>query len=88
MDSDYYVAYFYKGFALYGLKCYEESINCYEEALKLDPEDTKSWTFKGYSLVKLNHLEEALECFEKVLELDPGNENAKAVKEEILSSKS
>ena len=42
-----------KGNALYSLKEYELSVDCYNDALKIDPDSSMAWYGKGCSLAEL-----------------------------------
>ena len=59
-----------KGFALYDQEKYEESIECCDNAIKLDPENLAAYNGKGNSLRKLGRDEELKQCFAKARELD------------------
>ena len=50
---------------------YQESLNFYNEAIKLNPEKKTLYYYKAAALFNLASLEEALEMFNKALELDP-----------------
>ena len=45
------------------------AIECYDKAIRLDPEDYDTWLNKGNSLVKLERYEEAIECYDKAIRL-------------------
>ena len=53
------------------LKRYEDPISCYEEVLKLDPNDTAAWNSKGVSHYNLDRYDEALKCYDSAIALDP-----------------
>src|SRR6266487_5269251 len=69
---------------LYGRGFYEEALAFYEEALRLDPNDTDSYIGKGDALYKLGRYEEALAFYEEALRLDPNNVDAYDGKTETL----
>jgi Tfp pilus assembly protein PilF len=48
---------------------YEESLRCFEEALKLDPQIVEAWTYRATTLVHLKRFEEALQCCDRALQL-------------------
>ena len=50
---------------------YEEAIRCYDEIIKLDPEDSEIYYDRGNTYSNLEKYEEAIQDFKKVLELDP-----------------
>lgn len=49
----------------------ETQVECYTEALKLDPENEHAWTLKGSSHIALENYDEAIECFNKALQINP-----------------
>jgi tetratricopeptide (TPR) repeat protein len=49
---------------------YEEALEAYEEALRLDRESVIAWNGKGNALRGLDRYEEALEAYEEALRLD------------------
>ena len=65
-----------KGISLYNLEKYEESIKCYDEAIKLNPKNENSWYNKGVSFNQLGKYEEAIKCYDELIKLNPKNENA------------
>lgn len=56
-----------KGTKLYDKGDYEGAIDCYNEALKYDPEAYKIWDNKGNAYYKLGNYEKACGCFNQVL---------------------
>jgi tetratricopeptide (TPR) repeat protein len=64
------MALYNKGSSLDSLERYDESIACYDEVIKLNPEDSAPWASKGDSLKDLGRHEEAEQCFAKAKELD------------------
>ena len=65
------------GFALYQLGRYEEALEFYREAAKLQPEGADAHAGVGWSLLELDRDGEAVEAFERALEIDPRHESAK-----------
>ena len=65
-----------KGNDLVNWGCFEESIQCYDKALALDPRDAHIWYNRGYGLRELGRFEEAIRCYDKALALDPRYVNA------------
>ncbi len=61
-----------KGYALYFLGRYKESLIEYEKAIDLDPQDLTIHAAKSRALEKLGRYEEAKKCYDeaKTLELD------------------
>ena len=64
-------AYNSKGSALYGLKLYEEALEAYEQALRIDLDNVYAYSGKANALHGLKLYEEALEAYEQALQLDP-----------------
>jgi tetratricopeptide (TPR) repeat protein len=60
-----------KGLALVNLGKYEEAINCYNEAIAIDPKFAEAWANKGSALGNLNRYEEEIECYDKTIEINP-----------------
>lgn len=61
-----------------GLKCkkmgkIEESIEYYNKALSLDPNNPHIWSHKARALDELNQMSEAMKCYKVALELNPSN---------------
>jgi tetratricopeptide (TPR) repeat protein len=55
---------------------WEEALECYERALKLDQHDAKTWYDKGVALQRLGRIQEAGHSWDRSLQLDPENELA------------
>lgn len=64
-----------KGVALAALGRYQEAIQSYENALKIDPNDGVSLNNKGLSLYNLRKYQEAINCFDRILVLNPNVRN-------------
>lgn len=62
-----------KGKALSKVGKYEEAIQAYDKAIKLDPDDAVTWNDKGCALLDLSRHEEALQAFDEVIESNPQN---------------
>ena len=60
-----------KGVALAGLGKYQEAIQSYENALKIDPNFDVTLNNKGLSLYNLRKYQEAINCFDRILVLNP-----------------
>jgi len=56
-----------KGNTLYSLKKYQLSMNCYNEALKIDSNSSLAWYGKGRSLAELGKNAEAVNCYHQAL---------------------
>jgi len=53
----------------YGLlKCYEDSIICFDHAIDIDPNDDRAWFLKAKTLSAMGDLGDALECLDRSLE--------------------
>jgi tetratricopeptide (TPR) repeat protein len=62
-----------KGYALYNLQRYDESITCYDKVLEINPNYANAWYNKGISLDSLEKYEEAIKAYDKAIEIDPKN---------------
>ena len=60
-----------KGGALYSLGKYDEAIECYDKAIKIDPDNSVVWNNKGLALNSLGKYDEAIECYDKAIKIDP-----------------
>ena len=56
---------------LINLNRFDESIECYDKALKINPRNVKAWNNKAFALHNLNRLDEAIECYDEALKIDP-----------------
>ncbi|MCX8188068.1 MAG: tetratricopeptide repeat protein, partial [Nitrososphaeria archaeon] len=63
-----------KGVALGNLKRHYEEIKCYDEVLKINPNDYRAWRDKGLTLAHLGRNEEAIKCFDEALRINPNSE--------------
>ncbi|MBU7029400.1 MAG: tetratricopeptide repeat protein [Theionarchaea archaeon] len=52
---------------------FDEAIESYEEAIKLNPKNEQAWVYKGIALDNVGRYEEALDCFERAIELNPND---------------
>jgi len=64
------------GYILDYWKKYEEAIDAYDEAIKLDPNYVKAWNNKGVSLGKLGQFDEGMRCFDEAIKIDSNNAEA------------
>lgn len=62
-----------EGNALYNLKRYEEALVSYEQAIRLDPNDSTIYYRKGFALESLERYTEALASYEQAIRLNPNN---------------
>jgi tetratricopeptide (TPR) repeat protein len=52
-----------------GLGKYEDAIKCYDEIIKIKPDDAFTWYNKGIALANLGKQEDADNCFAKGREI-------------------
>ncbi len=69
-------SWFNRGFILDYQGRYDEAINAYDEAIKLDPNYAKAWNSKGTILGKQGKFDEAIKCFDEAIRLDPNDAEA------------
>lgn len=67
-----------EGFAFYNLGQYQDALNSYNQAIKLDENYTTALINKGGTLYKLEKYQDAVDAYTKALETDPGNSDATA----------
>lgn len=67
--------YIKKGLKLKKMGKLKEAIECYDEAIKIDPENALAWSNKARALDEMNLLNEAMKCYKISLELNPNNVN-------------
>jgi Flp pilus assembly protein TadD len=65
------------------LKNFKEARKCLDNALSLDPENTKIISNLGYLSLKEGKISEAQKYFETVLEYDPADKIAKTELEKL-----
>jgi tetratricopeptide (TPR) repeat protein len=58
-----------KGFILYNLGRYEDSVKCYDKSIEIWPENADAWYHKGLFFDKLGKIQEAEKCYNKAKEL-------------------
>ena len=75
-----------KGVALGGQGKYDEAINAYNEAIRLNPNDTAAWINKGNALCMQDKYNEAIKCYDEVIRLDPSNTAALSNKVNALNA--
>ncbi|MGD2250804.1 MAG: tetratricopeptide repeat protein [Candidatus Methanofastidiosia archaeon] len=66
----------WKGVALVGLQKYEEALQVFDGALKINPENAEAWYNKGVALGNLGKYEEEITCYDEALRINP--QDAKA----------
>ena len=70
-----------KGYILLKLERIDESIDCFDNALKINPNDYHAWFNKGFAHLKNEDYSNAKKCLIKALEL---NKFEKSIKDELL----
>jgi tetratricopeptide (TPR) repeat protein len=65
-----------RGNTLYDMKRYQVALASYDEALRLDPEESTYWQSRGSTLQKLSRYPEAVEAYQRANALTPGNAEA------------
>jgi len=60
-----------KGLAFFNLSRYDESLQCYDKAIQLEPNNAVYWNKKGSALFRLSRYNEALQCYDKAIQLEP-----------------
>ncbi|NJL41202.1 MAG: tetratricopeptide repeat protein [Leptolyngbyaceae cyanobacterium SM1_4_3] len=55
---------------------YSQALQCFDQALKLDPNLTDAWNGRGAALKKLGNFPEALAAYDRALQLDPNSYKA------------
>ncbi|MDP3065617.1 MAG: tetratricopeptide repeat protein, partial [Methanobacteriaceae archaeon] len=58
-----------QGTALFSLKRYQEAVDSFDRALKINPYNSQAWAGKGSALGFLEDYEEAIFCMERFMEL-------------------
>ena len=69
-DSEGAKKFFHAGLKLYDKGKYEDAIKQFEEASRIDPENTNAVYFVGYSYYKLRKMEKAMEVFQQAYSID------------------
>jgi tetratricopeptide (TPR) repeat protein len=65
-----------KGSALINLGKYEEAIECFNRAIRIDANHADAWSNKGIALRNLGKYNEAIDSYNKAIEIDHNNANA------------
>jgi curved DNA-binding protein CbpA len=65
-----------KGGALYFLGKYDEAITCYDQSLKIDPNNPVVWNNKGLALYFLGKYDEAIISYDQAIKIDPSDADA------------
>lgn len=59
---------------------YKRALVCYNESIRLDPENSNKWSGKAILLSKLKRYVEAIRCYDEAIRLDPENSNEWSLK--------
>ncbi|WP_231288456.1 tetratricopeptide repeat protein [Methanococcus maripaludis] len=78
--------YYSEGIMQYNAGNYTESIDLFEKAIQLNPEESKYWLMKGEALYNLERYEESVDCYNYVINVieDEYNKEIWAAKAEAL----
>lgn len=71
----------YNGIRLFSQQEFDEALECFDLAIKIDSRDFTIWEWKGDTLVKLDRYSEAIECYDRAGKLkhkDKNGENQEA----------
>lgn len=75
-----------KGVDLFNQGKYNESIQAFDKAIKLNPQDADAWYSKGSVLSQQGKYDEAIQAYDNAIELDPQFAEAWHNKGEALKS--
>ena len=84
MDPNYFDAWIGKGMALANQGNIYSSLQCFNKATEVKPEDPAGWNNKGVVLREMGRYQDALTCFNKALTLDMSYETARLNREYTL----
>jgi tetratricopeptide (TPR) repeat protein len=59
---------------------YNESLDYFDQALRIDPDFTEAWYAKGVALHNMMRYDEAIQCYNRALVIDPGNATVMSLK--------
>jgi tetratricopeptide (TPR) repeat protein len=74
-----------KGLDLQADSKYDEAIQCYDEALKINPNDESVWENKANALASLDKDKEAIQCYDEALKINPENDRVLAMKDQLTN---
>jgi tetratricopeptide (TPR) repeat protein len=60
---------------------YNESLDYFDQALRIDPNFSEAWYAKGVALHNMMRYDEAIQCYTRALAIDPGNAAVVSLKE-------
>ena len=75
-----------KGSSLYSMGNYKEAITCYNEGIKIDPDNRILWNNKGMAQYAMKKYEAAILSYDKVITIDPDDADAWHNKGDALNS--
>lgn len=75
-----------KGYAFRKQQKYNLALECYREAVRIQPGYAKAWYNMGYVLDKLGNYEASLDAFDHAIELAPDNEKYVASRKAVEST--
>ncbi len=52
---------------------YNESLDCFDQAIRIDQNFSEAWYAKGVALHNMLRYDEAIQCYTRALSIDPGN---------------
>jgi tetratricopeptide (TPR) repeat protein len=59
-----------KGQSMLNLDDAQSAVDCFDQALRVDPRNAEAWVRKGTALEKLQQLDEAVECYDRAIATD------------------
>jgi tetratricopeptide (TPR) repeat protein len=79
-------AWFNKGLAFSAQNKYDEAIEAFNEAIKLDPKYAEAWNGKGNALAGQGKYDDAIKAYDEAIRLDPKNADSWKDKGNLLYS--
>jgi len=76
MTSNEAFEWYYKGSAFFSEGKYSKAIECYDKAIKIDPNFYFALYDKGTALVEQGNYSKAIECYDKAIKIDPNFSDA------------
>lgn len=80
-DADFFIR---KGVEYVNAQLFDKALNCFNNAIELEPKNRYGWQSKGFMLCNMNRWQEAALCFDRMIELDPRNPEPWAWKGDAL----
>ncbi len=75
-----------KGVSFFKIKMYQQAIDCFNKAIKKNPENAIAYYNKGLVLEDRKRYNNAHQCYEKACRIDPAYIEAKIARDKILST--